>query len=204
MSRRIWVAVVVIASAILFGGVAQGRSAHPGVIPSGTISCSTEFGQEAYTAPGVRNVAPAAGGFNETLIGAATGCTGNAGNPVIGAYFKGPLEAPAGPRTCAAADATGTYTGGTNTFGIQWWTYNAVTGQQVFYSSTSHTLTNATTAYPTVTVTFAITAGAFAGNTVTLTENITAPNAAAFAADCNTGGVRYLKGTAVTGTLSVP
>jgi hypothetical protein len=204
MFRRIWVAGVVIASVITLGGVAQGRGVHPNLVPSGVINCTQESGTAAFSGLGLSNVVPPAGGFNATLQGTFSGCTGNAGNVVMGGYFTGVLKAPAGPRTCTAGGLTATYTGA-NALTVHWFTINAGTGLVTDFISTSNAMTIASGTYPPFTVQFMIGAGPFVGSTITFAGNFTEPVPASFVVDCTTAvPVTRLRGDGGTGTVSVP
>jgi hypothetical protein len=212
MVRRIGIAAVVMASAITFGGVAHGRSAHPNVPPTANITCNGGIAQAAFSAP--LSVAAVAGPFNVQTRGTFDDCTVGGGDPVIGGRATSILRSrPAGPRSCPAGVTFATYDpnngGGPNSATIRWWSNDPVTGQRETYTSTSNQLLSITNPPNTlvVDVKFKITGGtaaALIGNTVTVSGTITQPNNANFTADCTVNG-RVLRGEGLTGgTMTVP
>jgi hypothetical protein len=208
MLRRVLVVAFFVASAVILGGAAQGsptqRHLLANVAPSGAVTCAAGGGYSLYTAPGLRNVQPAAGGFTVNITGVFSNCTGNAGNPVIGGTYTGVLTSLAGPRTCNALALTATYTG-VNTLKVRWYTINPGTGQEVTYTSTSNALVSATAVGFVGTTVFTITGGtaAFVG-TVTSIEHISQPAPGPFLADCSVPP-NFLRGSgATTASVSVP
>jgi hypothetical protein len=201
MFGRISVAILVVTSVVVLGGSAQG------VIPSGTISCSSHVANVAFTHP--MSIAGVAGPFATNARGNFSDCVGvgNAGDPVAGGVYTWTLKSPNGPRDCPSAATTPTYVGGLASAHITWWTTDPVTGQRRTYTSTSNQLnfvTNDGQNPPTVTVQFLITGGAYVGSTITGTGTVTIPAVGAFDADCFTPG-QSLRGESLTGgTVTVP
>jgi hypothetical protein len=212
MFRRIGIAAVVTASAIAFGGAAQGRSAHPTIAPSGNITCNGGVGQARFTQP--LSVNAAVGNFNVIGRGTFGGCTVGAGDPVIGGTATSILRSGAGgPRSCPAGVTFATYDpnsgGGPNSATIKWWSNNPVNGQVETYTSTSNHLISITNTPGSFVISeqWRITGGtaaALVGNTFTVSGTLTQPDNVDFVNDCTLAN-KNLKGEGLTGgTLTVP